>query len=69
MKKLIHEVPEVTGNHYQLYAEAVQHEGYTQLTFSSRWDGAKDPAGEQVKFSTFLPNNAIAALKEVLNGD
>lgn len=70
MKKMIHEVQEQSGNHYQLWAEITEcarPEGYKNLRFYSMYTGAKDPEIPWQKGEFFLPPEALANLKELLD--
>jgi hypothetical protein len=69
MKKLIHEVAEVSGATYQLWAElndCYHPAGYKELRFSSVWTGAKDPEAPYNKGKFFLSPEALTNLKTLL---
>jgi hypothetical protein len=70
MKKMIHEVEELSGNNYQLWAELTEctrPEGYKALKFYSMYTGAKDPEVPWNKGQFFLPPEAVQNLKELLD--
>ena len=70
MKKMIHEVQEQSGNHYQLWAELTECShpaGYKALKFFSMYTGAKNPEVPWNKGQFFLPPEALQNLKELLN--
>jgi len=67
MKKLISD-----SAGYQLYAELkpipamknTQHE----LRFTTRYEHAKDPTDEQLKFQLILDDESVANLKDIISG-
>jgi hypothetical protein len=70
MKKMIHEVEELSGNNYQLWAELTEctrPEGYKALKFYSMYTGAKSPEVPWNKGQFFLPPEAVKNLKELLD--
>lgn len=69
MKKMIHEVKEQSGNHYQLWAELTpcsHPEGYKALKFFSMYTGAKNPEVPWNKGQFFLPPESLQNLKDLL---
>jgi hypothetical protein len=67
MKSIIHEVHENSGSVYQLIAETEPSlGGYTTLTFSTIWTGAKKPSEPQIKYRVHLTEEAKRKLKELL---
>ena len=67
MKTVIHEVHENSGSVYQLIAETSPSlGGYTMLTFSTIWTGAKKPDEPQIKYRVHLTDEAKRKLKELL---
>jgi hypothetical protein len=69
MKKLLHEVKDISGDSYQLYAEFIEcasPENAKQLSFHSVWTGAKNPKLEQRKCEFLLGPEALANLKQLL---
>ena len=67
MKSVIHEVHENSGSVYQLIAETEPSlGGYTTLTFSTIWTGAKKPTEPQIKYRVHLTKEAKEKLKELL---
>ncbi len=67
MKTVIQEVHEESGSVYQLIAETEPSiGGYTTLTFSTIWTGAKKPTEPQIKYRVHLTEEAKKKLKELL---
>lgn len=69
MKKLIHQVDEQSGSVYQLWAEltdCLRPEGYKSLKFTSTYTGSKTPEKPWNKGEFFLPPEALANLKDLL---
>ena len=67
MKVIIQEVPEISGSTYRLIAEVEPSlGGYTTLTFSSIWTGAKKPNEPHIKYRIHLTDEAKKKLKEIL---
>jgi hypothetical protein len=67
MKTVIQEVKEEAGWVYQLIAETEPSiGGYTTLTFSTIWSGAKKPTEPQIKYRVHLTDEAKRKLKEIL---
>jgi hypothetical protein len=69
MKKLLHEVKDLTGETYQLYAELVEcaaPENFKQLSFYSVWLGTKHPKSQQFKCEFLLGAEALDNLKQLL---
>jgi hypothetical protein len=66
-KVILQEVKEESGSVYQLIAETDSGlGGYTMLTFSTIWTGAKKPDDPQVKYRVHLTEEAKEKLKELL---
>ena len=71
MKKLIHEIEEVSGSKYQLWAElsdATDQSKSRTLSFKSVWTGAKDPTAEQKRWEVTLSPEGVSNLKSLLEG-
>lgn len=71
MKKLIHQIDEISGSSYQLWAElsdATDRTGSKSLCFKSVWTGAKNPTTEQKRWEVTLSPEGIKNLKELLEG-
>lgn len=69
MKKLISQVPETSGNTYELWAELTdcyKPEGYKMLKFTSIWSGAKNPKLPYNKGEFFLSPEALSNLNDLL---
>ena len=67
MKSVIQEIKEESGSVYQLIAETEPSlGGYTMLTFSTIWTGAKKPNEPQIKYRVHLTEEAKEKLKELL---
>ena len=67
MKTVIQEDHEESGSVYQLIAETEPSiGGYTTLTFSTIWTGAKKPTEPQIKYRVHLTEEAKEKLKELL---
>ncbi len=67
MKTVIQEVHEESGSVYQLIAETEPSlGGYTTLTFSTIWTGAKKPNEPQIKYRVHLTEAAKEKLKDLL---
>jgi hypothetical protein len=67
MKVILQEVPEISGSTYRLIAETEPGlGGYTTLTFSSIWTGAKKPDEPHIKYRVHLTDEAKKHLKEIL---
>lgn len=69
VRKMIHEVQEQSGNHYQLWAELSPcslPKGYQSLRFYSIYTGAKDPEIPWQKGQFFLSPEAVKNLKDLL---
>jgi hypothetical protein len=67
MKSVIQEIKEESGSVYQLIAETEPSiGGYTMLTFSTIWTGAKKPDEPQIKYRIHLTKEAKSKLKELL---
>lgn len=67
MKKLIS-----NSGGYQLYAElkpipAMKNKQH-ELRFTTRYEHAKDPSDEQLKFQLILDDDAVASLKDIISG-
>ena len=66
-KVILQEVHEESGSVYQLIAETTSSiGGYTTLTFSTIWTGAKKPNEPQIKYRVHLTEEAKEKLKELL---
>jgi hypothetical protein len=66
-KVILQEVHEESGSVYQLIAETSPSlGGYTNLTFSTVWTGAKKPNDPQIKYRVHLTDEAKRKLKELL---
>jgi len=66
-KVILQEVHEEAGWVYQLIAETSPSlDGYTTLTFSTVWSGAKKPTEPQIKYRVHLTDEAKRKLKEIL---
>ena len=67
MKVILQEVPEESGSTYRLIAEVEPSlGGYTTLTFSTIWTGAKKPNDPHIKYRVHLTDEAKKRLKEIL---
>jgi hypothetical protein len=61
------ELSNTDGYHTYGYFEPVNHpEGYCNLKISSRWETAKNPEAEQVRFSMLLSPNALNNLRTLI---
>ena len=70
MKEILQEIPEESGSVYKLIAEtAPSLGGYTTLTFSTVWTGAKKPNEPQIKYRVHLTDEAKKKLIELLRDD
>jgi hypothetical protein len=72
MKTLIHEVEEISGATYQLWAElkdCYNPAGYKELRFSSIWTGAKDSEAPYNKDNFFLSPETLVNLKTLLEAE
>lgn len=67
MEKLI-QATSHDKDRYELYASigAPLTGGLRELTFSSVWTGAKNPKEHERKFQTFLSEDSIQRLRELL---
>jgi hypothetical protein len=66
-KVILQEVHEESGSVYQLIAETEPSlGGYTTLTFSTIWTGAKKPDQPHIKYRVHLTDEAKRKLKELL---
>ncbi len=67
MKTILQEVHEESGSVYQLIVETESSlGGYTMLTFSTIWTGAKKPDEPQIKYRVHLTDEAKKKLKDIL---
>ena len=61
------ELSNVDGYHtYGYFSEVPHPEGYYNLKVTSRWETAKDPDAEQVKFSMLLSPDALNNLRTLI---
>jgi hypothetical protein len=66
-KIILQEIEEESGSVHQLIAETSDAiGGYTCLTFSTIWTGAKDPDLAQNKYRVHLTEEGLKKLKEFL---
>ena len=66
-KVILQEIQEESGYVYKLMAEtSAGLGGYTSLTFSTIWTGAKKPDEPQIKYRVHLTEEAKKRLKELL---
>jgi hypothetical protein len=68
-RRLIHDIEESHGSHYQLWAELIpcKHPGdHVELRFSSVWTGARNPDHEQARARFLLSPSALANLQQLL---
>ena len=68
-RRLIHDIEESHGSHYQLWAELVSCAHPTdnvELRFSSVWTGARNPDREQTRARFLLSPSALANLQQLL---
>jgi rRNA maturation protein Nop10 len=67
MKVILQEIEEQSGSVYKVIAETVPSiGGYTTLTFSTVWTGAKKPNDSHIKYRVHLTDEAKKRLKEIL---
>lgn len=61
------ELSNIDGYHTYGYFEPVNHpEGYYSLKISTRWETARNPDEEQVKFTMLLSPDALNNLRTLL---
>ena len=61
------ELSNIDGYHTYGYFEPVNHpEGYYRLKISTRWETARNPDEEQVKFTMLLSPDALNNLRTLL---
>jgi hypothetical protein len=66
-KVILQEIQEQSGSVHKLIAETVPVVGgYTSLTFSTIWTGAKNPDEPQIKYRVHLTEESKKRLKELL---
>lgn len=67
MKVILQEIKEESESLHKLYAETSPCiGGYTTLTFSTVWTGAKNPDEPQIKYRVHLTEEGLKKLKELL---
>lgn len=67
MKVVLQEIEEQSGSVYKVIAETEPSlGGYTTLTFSTVWTGAKKPNDPHIKYRVHLTDEAKKKLKEIL---
>lgn len=69
MRTLLHEVKDISGEVYQLYAQLVDSphpENTKKLSFYTVWTDVKNPKTEQRKCEFLLSNEAMDNLKKLL---
>jgi len=67
MKVILQEIEEQSGSVYKVIAETQSGlGGYTSLTFSTVWTGAKKPDEPHIKYRVHLTDEAKKRLKELL---
>jgi hypothetical protein len=71
MKKLLHEVKDLTGETYQLYAELVDSVlvpgvNFKQLSFYGIWLGNTNPKSQPSSTTFLLSEEALDNLKQLL---
>jgi len=72
MKQTLQTTQETNGSEFHLVAEVTEcsnPEGYTSLTFSTVWTGAKNPKEQQDKYTVLLSPAALVALRNLLVED